>query len=187
MSALNSTGRSGSDNPYTKVLSEDYLVNADGQEVKRTKAQPRRSAIWRFFEKIEISTTRFYKGTPCWDWIGTKTNGYGQFRSDGRRGAKKSSPHQYAYEAFIGPMPEGMEPDHLCRNRGCGNPLHLEAVTHAENIRRRSETMTQCKAGHEFNEENTQYIGAKRKCRLCNRRRVQEFYERKRQNSTISG
>lgn len=181
MSDLHSTGRSGSDNPYTEIISQDYLINADRQEVKRTKAKPRRSAIWRFFEKIEISQTRFYpaeNGTPCWEWTGCKANGYGQFKVDGRRGAKKSSPHQYAYEAFIGPIPEGMEPDHLCENRGCGNPLHLEAVTHEENMRRMSERRTHCKNGHELTEENTFRIGNQRKCKACNRENQRIFAAR---------
>lgn len=178
MPEVHSAYLSGSGNPYTEILSESYLRNADGFEVKRTKAKPRRSPIWRFFEKIEISTTRFYNGTACWEWTGSKTNGYGQFRPDGRRGAKRSSPHQYAYEAFIGPIPEGMEPDHLCQNRSCGNPLHLEAVTHEENMRRVSKRRTHCKQGHELTEENTSYAGGLRRCKQCGRERVKAFYER---------
>ncbi len=178
MSDVHSAYLSGSGNPHTEILSENFLRNADGFEVKRTKAKPRRSAIWRFFEKIEISEIRFYNGTPCWEWIGCKSNGYGQFKVDGRRGAKKSSPHQYAYDAFVGEMPEGCEVDHLCRNRGCANPLHLEAVSRAENMIRLSTRRTHCKQGHELTEENTYVSGNKRKCRQCNRNQVAAFLKR---------
>lgn len=179
MSALNSTGRSGSGNPYTKVLSQDYLINADGQEVKRTKAQPRRVPFIRWIEKITVSETRFFEGTPCWEWQGCKTRaGYGQFKSDGRRGAKLSSPHRFAWEFFYGTIPDLHEVDHRCRNRGCASPFHIEAVTLQENRRRHAETITHCRSGHELNEENAQIVGTKRKCRICSRRRVKEFYGR---------
>lgn len=182
MSALNSTGRSGSGNPYTKVLSQDYLINADGQEVKRTKAQPGRVPFIRWIEKIIVSETRFFEGTPCWEWQGCKTTaGYGQFRIDGRRGAKSSSPHRFAWEFFYGPIPKSYEVDHKCRNYGCASPFHVEAITLQENRKRRGEAITHCKAGHEFNEENAQYAGTRRRCRICARKRVKEFYERKRQ------
>lgn len=178
MSTLYSTGRSGSDNPYTQVLSEEFLMNADRQEVKRTKARPTRPAIERFLEKTKVSLIHFYNGTPCLEWIGyIQPNGYGQFKADGRRGAKKTSPHRFAYEYYVGPIPEGAEPDHLCRVRHCCNWQHLEAVTHEENIRRATELITHCTKGHEFTEENTQ-IGpnGQRKCRQCNRDRQQAFH-----------
>lgn len=177
MSNLHSPHRSGSGNPYTEVLSEDFLINADGFEVKRTKVKRGRPAITRFLEKIIVSETRFFEGTPCWEWQGCKSNGYGQFKKDGRRGAKKSSPHQFSHEYFIGPIPDAFEVDHRCRNRGCGSPFHLEAITLQENRKRRGEAQTECKNGHEFTEENT-HIGkqGERRCRECGRNRVAAFY-----------
>lgn len=153
MSTLYPTGISGSDNPHVEIISPSYLVNADGQEVKRTKAKPTRPAIIRFLEKTILSEVRFFEGTPCWEWQGYKhkVTGYGEFKADGRRGAKKSSPHRFAHEYFIGAITEGMEPDHLCGNRGCGSPFHLEAVTHAENMRRLGLRITHCKNGHQRN------------------------------------
>lgn len=81
------------------------------------------------------------KADGCWEWLATRTsNGYGQFWA-GRYSATGQplldSAHRVVYEALVGPIPAGLELDHLCRNAGCVNPAHLEPVTHAENVRRR--------------------------------------------------
>lgn len=189
MDTLHSAYHSGSDNPYTTVLSADYLINADGVEVKRTKAQPTKPPFSRWVKLIQVSETRFFNGSPCWEWQGCKsrTTGYGQFKTDGRRGAKLSSPHRFAWEFFYGAIPDGYEVDHLCRNRACASPFHLEAVTVQENRKRRNDAITHCKNGHEFNEANTSVRNNRRFCRVCNRERVAAFlkanpgYEKKRQ------
>ncbi|MBN9210756.1 MAG: hypothetical protein BGO45_10805 [Microbacterium sp. 71-36] len=68
----------------------------------------------------------------CWEWTGSLRTGYGLFRLDGRN----VQTHRWAYEEQVGPIPDGFQIDHLCRNTRCVNPDHLEPVTQAENIRR---------------------------------------------------
>lgn len=82
----------------------------------------------RFLAKV-----RPIPGKSCWGWVGYVTpNGYGMV-GDGRR---VTYAHRLAYELYVGPIPPGLHIDHLCRERRCVRPDHLEAVTQAENNRR---------------------------------------------------
>ncbi len=115
------------------------------------------------------------KTETCWLWIGRKNwRGYGEISIKNQ--FKKA--HRFAYEFFIGPIPEGLEIDHLCRVRDCVNPEHLEAVTHRENVMRgnspsaNAASKTHCPQGHPYDEANT-LIGRNgwRYCRECRRNR----------------
>lgn len=93
----------------------------------------------------------------CWQWTGKLEKGYGRIVYKNRQ----RMAHVAAYEAFVGPVPNGLELDHLCRNRGCVKPSHLEPVTKRENSRRGMSAWginarkTHCKRGHEFTDSNT--------------------------------
>ena len=165
-------------NPYVTELGGGYIRNADGQIVRTIVHKKPSQAITRFLAKIQVSEILFHNGSPCWEWIGCKSKiGYGQFRMDGRRGGTLSNPHRFAYDYFVGSIPEGYEVDHLCKVRHCCNPLHLEAVTVQVNRKRRNEDQTHCKHGHEFIGDNV-YINRKgaRMCRACNRERQLAFH-----------
>lgn len=126
----------------------------------------------RFKKKI-----REDKVSGCWHWIGAqKGNGYGNSWLNGRN----QPAHRVIYQLIKGEIPDGMDLDHLCRNRICVNPNHLEPVTRSVNLSRGlsgenlasiARSMTHCKRGHEFTEENTRLYRGKRCCRACARDR----------------
>lgn len=103
----------------------------------------------------------------CWGWNARDNgNGYGVI-STGYRGSVKVYAYRLAYMLFFGKIPDMMECDHLCNSRRCVNPLHIEIVTHQENMRRSQERRTTCKAGHPFNDTNTYWWCGERHCRAC--------------------
>ena len=113
---------------------------------------------------------------PCWVWTGyTSPDGYAilAVREDGRKTTRYMA--RWSYEHHVAPIPEGHEPDHLCRNRPCVRPDHLEPVTHTENVLRGESPQalnarkTHCSRGHEFTPENTGQQATGRFCRACKR------------------
>ena len=114
----------------------------------------------------------------CWIWDARlNRNGYGSYMHPDSQ--KMVVAHRYSYEVAVGPIPPGLQLDHLCRVRNCVNPGHLEPVTQRENLLRgetitaKSAGATHCPAGHEYAGGNL-YINPKghRFCRECHRRRV---------------
>ena len=74
----------------------------------------------RFWEKVNLNLF-----TGCWEWQASLVTGYGRFWTD----EKKHLSHRWAYETYVGSIPEGFEIDHLCRNRRCVNVGHMDIVT----------------------------------------------------------
>jgi len=108
----------------------------------------------------------------CWPWTGPTTSwGYGTF-------GRHAVAHRRAYELAVGPIPAGYQIDHLCRNRGCVNPTHLEAVTKRDNILRGTSPsalaarQTHCAQGHPFAGDNLFIVSGRRVCGICRRESV---------------
>lgn len=137
-------------------------------------AQRFKTTEQRFWEKVDI--------TPgCWVWLAKRTLGYGSFWN----GQSHEGAHRYSYRLHVGPIPPGFELDHLCRNRACVNPAHLEPVTQRVNLLRgegacaRNARKKSCLRGHEFTESNTRIlIGGRRECRICRREIKRRYLDR---------
>lgn len=124
----------------------------------------------RFWERVER-----LGADECWKWTGGRSRGdgeYGTFDVDGR----VIRVHRFSYEIHKGPIPDGLVIDHLCCNKLCVNPSHLEAVTNEENMSRWARRLTHCSAGHEFNEKNTKTLPSGfRVCRVCGREKQARY------------
>ncbi len=119
---------------------------------------------------------------PCWIWTAARHGaGYGIWRTET---GKTERAHRATFIRLVGPVPEGLELDHLCRVRGCCNPQHLEPVTSTENTRRgrgseaskaHYAAITHCVHGHPFDADNTYRYNRqgywRRECRECGRRK----------------
>lgn len=118
----------------------------------------------RFWNKVDATG-------DCWEWTGgTNDAGYGLIRLEGRRNVT----HRVSWRWLVGPIPDGLTLDHLCRNRRCVNPDHLEAVAMGTNILRgygptaKNARKRQCNLGHALNGENLIiHPDGRRDCRRC--------------------
>lgn len=125
----------------------------------------------RFWSRVEV--TGF-----CWNWLGGgSAKGYGRFWING----ETRQAHRVAYELLVGPLPEGSMGDHLCRNRRCVNPDHLDPTGNGENVLRgfgppaQNARQTHCRFGHELPPKGLYYD---RSCRTCRRDSWRAFYHR---------
>lgn len=124
----------------------------------------------------------------CWNWTGALQKGYGRitWSASGRKVFRSS--HRTMYQALVGAIPDELDLDHLCRNRACCNPEHLEPVTRQTNLLR-GDTIpaaraarTRCPNGHPYDEENTltdKY--GRRSCRTCTYERNRAYYWKNRE------
>lgn len=126
---------------------------------------PRGSSV---IDRLMFRTALLPNG--CWEWRGAKNpKGYGNIRIDKSSPAK--SAHRVSYTELVGPIPPGLEIDHLCRNRACVNPDHLEVVDHTTNVRRSERPkVTHCKWGHEYT-----VTTSRRYCRECAREATRRY------------
>jgi hypothetical protein len=136
----------------------------------------------RFWSKVD-------QRGECWEWTASRSDGgYGTFFCRHLPGgtARPAHAHRIAYELSVGPVPNALTLDHLCRNRGCVNPAHLEPVTRGENVLRgigifaENKRKTHCPLGHEYTPENTAPSGNGRRCRTCKNARDNRAYQRRR-------
>lgn len=115
----------------------------------------------------------------CWVWTAyvDKSNGYGKFQL----GGANVYAHRFAYEDMIADIPAGLQIDHLCRNRICVNPYHLEPVTPLVNTRRSPighASKTHCPQGHAYSGDNLRVWSGRRYCRTCQAENSKAFRER---------
>ena len=139
-----------------------------------------------FFERVSYPNGQ----NGCWEWIAAHPDGYGRFNAAAimNNGRHMVLAHRLAYTVLVGPIPVGLECDHLCHtadcmggtscpHRRCVNPTHIEPVTSSENHRRVSNyhKRLHCFRGHPYDETNTyHYPNGHRECRMCHRQRVRD-------------
>lgn len=136
--------------------------------------------IERFWSRVEV-----HHPAGCWEWNGSfSPGGYGRISYQDQDKNHHYPAHRVAYRLLIGPIPNDLVLDHLCRNPRCVNPDHIDVVTFDENIRRgyglsgKHTQRPRCIHGHDFTPENTYYYGnGYRQCKTCRRIRARAHRE----------
>ena len=159
---------------YCRIHYERYRKHGDPTIVKigRPTHLPPDERFWGRVNKQGVP----WQGTRCWEWRGyLAEDGYGLFSPHHHN----VPAHRFAYESLIGPIPVGLQLDHLCRNRACVNPSHLEPVTARTNQLRgigppaTNARKTHCPQGHPYDLPNTNWYKNHRRCRTC--MRIREY------------
>lgn len=153
--------------PPTPVLVDEADSKVCARCTTRARSIHRRDVRGRILARVEVRpvTDQGYGLGPCWVWTGALFRGrpYTHFV-----GFSTQIVYRVAYEHFVGPIPDGLELDHLCDRSSCCNPWHLEAVTGAENRRRASMRQQFCKRGHVLDGDNVELRpGRGRRCISC--------------------
>jgi len=187
MSVLNKSGRDAVGHPAAWHQERMSFPMQSQSITPPTFGDPRLpERLWR---KTELSDSE------CWEWQGWRgTWGHGYISVGSAKDGTNRLVlvHRLAYETLVGPIPEGLEIDHLCRNPCCLNPSHLQPVTHRENLDRspfawwhKRRALTHCPQGHPYDAQNTIWRYDHRYCRACKavdqkrRRRVRAEERRK--------
>jgi len=141
----------------------------------------------KFWDKCGIDSA-----TECWSWTASKVRGYGQFHLSGGNVLA----HRHAYESLVAQVPRVMTCDHLCRNRACCNPSHIDIVTNKENVLRgesfsaKNARKTHCILGHPLSGDNLLLNVRKsgstdRVCRTCKNVTARNGYHRRKDSGHV--
>jgi hypothetical protein len=142
--------------------------------------------FWKYVQKTET----------CWNWTGSKLpTGYAPFCISGRgKNRVRTYAHRFAYNLLVGEVPEGLDLDHVCRNRACVNPAHLEPVTRSENMLRAApyrpahyDMGPTCPNGHDRAQWGFYNTYGRQVCRLCHRAAVKRSKAKQQLCLTVGG
>jgi hypothetical protein len=154
---------------FCEECGKDWTLVMDGRAGRSSRRQRGPLSLEdRFWQKVD-------KTDKCWEWTGALTGyGYGTVSRviDGKR--RQLMAHRMAYEIAVGPIPEGLTIDHLCRNKKCVRPDHLEPVTITDNVLRAIVQPLYCPKGHRY--EDRRNTRGDRVCAVCIQLKNRRYY-----------